>query len=120
MQLILITNAANTIRYLTIGLAKSWNNEIVFVNPPYSKLAEWVEKAYNEAKTNMAHVIMLIPVRSDTKTWHSFVMKSNKIIFIKGRLKFGGNKNSAPFPSCIIEFHPWSINSPTIDVMSNK
>jgi site-specific DNA-methyltransferase (adenine-specific) len=102
------------------GLTKSWQDERVFVNPPYSKLALWVEKCYNEAKHNNANVVMLIPVRSDTKTWHKFVMKANKITFVKGRLKFGNSKNSAPFPSCVVEFNPWSVNSPPIETMDNK
>ena len=35
--------------------------------------------------------------------------KADEIIFIKGRLKFGNSKNSAPFPSAIVVF-----NSPDI------
>lgn len=31
-------------------------------------------------------------------------MKATDIRFIKGRLKFGGSKNSAPFPSVIVIF----------------
>lgn len=103
------------------GLKQSWNKEIVFVNPPYSQLAEWIEKCFNEARTNMAHVVMLIPVRSDTKAWHKFVMKANKIVFFRGRLKFGTEKNSAPFPSCLVEFHPWtSAMMPVVDSIENK
>jgi len=29
-----------------------------------------------------------------------------EIRFIKGRLKFGGHKNSAPFPSAVVIFRP--------------
>jgi len=31
-------------------------------------------------------------------------MKASEIRFIRGRLKFGDSKNSAPFPSAIIMF----------------
>ncbi len=31
-------------------------------------------------------------------------MKAKEIRFIKGRLKFSGHKNSAPFPSAIVIF----------------
>jgi site-specific DNA-methyltransferase (adenine-specific) len=31
-------------------------------------------------------------------------MKANEILFVKGRLKFGGSKNSAPFPSMVVVF----------------
>jgi len=31
-------------------------------------------------------------------------MQASKIYFVKGRLKFGSQKNSAPFPSLVVEF----------------
>lgn len=54
-----------------------------------------------EAKTT---VVCLVPSRTDTKWWHDYAMKADEIRFIKGRLKFGNSKNSAPFPSAIIVF----------------
>jgi site-specific DNA-methyltransferase (adenine-specific) len=33
-------------------------------------------------------------------------MKADEIRLIKGRLKFGDSRNSAPFPSAIIIFKP--------------
>ena len=73
-----------------------------FCNPPYSRLAEWVAKAFEESKRGM--VVLLIPARTDTKWWHEYVMKAKEIRFIKGRLRFGNAKNPAPFPSCIVVF----------------
>lgn len=93
----------------TDGLSKSWKDQVVFVNPPYSNVKEWVAKSHNEALTNGATVVMLIPSRTDTRYWHDYIMSgADKIYFVKGRLKFGNkeqqNKNSAPFPSAIIVF----------------
>lgn len=51
-----------------------------------------------------ALVVCLVPSRTDTKWWHEYVMKASEIRFIKGRLKFGDSKNSAPFPSASIVF----------------
>ena len=51
-----------------------------------------------------ATVVCLVPSRTDTKWWYDYAMKANEIRFIKGRLKFGNSKNSAPFPSAIIVF----------------
>ena len=31
-------------------------------------------------------------------------MRAHRIIFVKGRLKFGNQTNSAPFPSAIVVF----------------
>lgn len=89
------------------GLAQSWAGETVFVNPPYGKeIGKWVEKANVAARVHGATVVMLIPSRTDTKWWHEWVMKANYIWFKKGRLRFGGSKNSAPFPSAIVVFLP--------------
>jgi len=85
------------------GLSKDWSGEIVFMNPPYGReISKWVKKA---SETKSAVVVCLIPSRTDTKYWHNYIFsKSHKIMFIKGRLKFSGHKNSAPFPSAIVVF----------------
>ncbi|HBC89561.1 MAG TPA: adenine methyltransferase [Lentisphaeria bacterium] len=87
------------------GLQQSWAFKCVFCNPPYSwEGGLWVAKAYFEAKENGALVICLLPVRTDTRWFHEFVLKAEETEFIKGRLKFGNSKNSAPFPSIIVRF----------------
>lgn len=84
------------------GLDREWG-DITFVNPPYSQIKHWCKKAYDEWRKGKT-VVMLIPSRTDTRYWHDYIMKATEIRFIKGRLKFGGSKNSAPFPSAIIIF----------------
>lgn len=85
------------------GLKRSWGKRN-FINPPYSNIKEWIEKGYQEA-LNGKLCVFLIPSRTDTHWWHAFVMKAKEIRFIKGRLKFSGYKNSAPFPSCVVVFN---------------
>lgn len=82
------------------GLTSEWGG-VSFVNPPYSQIKFWVEKAHIEAKKGKT-VVLLIPSRTDTRWWHDHVMKATEIRFIRGRLKFQGAKWSAPFPSCIV------------------
>ena len=73
------------------------------MNPPYGRtIGLWMKKAYEES-CNGALVVCLVPARTDTKWWHDYSMKG-EVIFLRGRLKFGGHKNSAPFPSAIIIF----------------
>ena len=87
------------------GLLQNWGGYRVYCNPPYGRaIGAWVEKAYNEAQKKDTLVVMLLPARTDTKWFHSFIYHKAKIRFIKGRLKFGGCKNSAPFPSMIVIF----------------
>ena len=85
------------------GIEIEWGN-VNFVNPPYSKISNWCKKAYEEFKKGKT-VVLLIPSRTDTKYWHDYIMKATEIRFIKGRLKFGDSKNSAPFPSCIVVYN---------------
>lgn len=84
------------------GLSLEWGTS-TFVNPPYSKIKALCKKAYEESQKGKT-IVMLIPSRTDTRYWHDYIMKAKEIRFIKGRLKFGGSKNSAPFPSCIVVF----------------
>ena len=56
---------------------------------------------------------MLIPARTDTRYWHDYVMKAAEIHLVKGRLKFGDSKNSAPFPSAVVVFDNAWGPSPT-------
>jgi DNA N-6-adenine-methyltransferase Dam len=85
------------------GLVREWGNTN-FVNPPYGKeIMKWIQKGY-EQNLNGKTVVFLVPSRTDTRWWHDYIMKSNEIRFIRGRLKFDDQKNSAPFPSAIVVF----------------
>lgn len=88
------------------GLSKDWQGRRVFCNPPYGRaIAAWVKKCHEEAKKPNTLVVMLIPARTDTRWFHEYIYnKTAEIRFIKGRLKFGGSKNSAPFPSMVVIF----------------
>lgn len=84
------------------GLDKNWHGRC-WMNPPYGReIGKWMQKAYEEAQKG-ATVVCLVPARTDTKWWHDYAMKG-EIEFIRGRLKFNGHKNSAPFPSAIVVF----------------
>lgn len=85
------------------GLKQDWRG-VCWMNPPYGKeIGKWMEKAYTESRTEGTTVVCLVPARTDTAWWHDYAMKGN-IQFLRGRLKFGGCKNSAPFPSAIVVF----------------
>ena len=84
------------------GLSQEWEG-VCWMNPPYGRdIGKWMKKAY-ESSLGGATVVCLVPSRTDTKWWHDYSMKG-EIEFIKGRLKFGGGKNSAPFPSAVVVF----------------
>lgn len=85
------------------GLQQDWKGNVVFCNPPYGRnIAKWIEKAYNEGCKKDTVVVMLLPARTDTKYFHDYVLHRAEVRFIRGRLKFGGSKNGAPFPSMLV------------------
>jgi site-specific DNA-methyltransferase (adenine-specific) len=86
------------------GLIQSWVGEVTFTNPPYSDIATWVKKNYEESRKCNKVKVMLIPARTDTRYVGEYITKASNIFFIQGRLKFSGSKNSAPFPSMIVVF----------------
>ena len=88
------------------GLLRSWENERVFMNPPYGKsLIRWMEKAYHECRANHATVVCFVPARVDTEWWHRYA-SLGEVRFPKGRVKFLGAESSAPFPIAIVIFRP--------------
>ena len=88
------------------GLSRPWIWTI-WCNPPYGrKIGEWVRRAHFSSHIGSATVVMLLPARTDTRWFHEYIYNkpNTEIRFIKGRLKFGGCKNSAPFPSMVVIF----------------
>lgn len=88
------------------GLKQNWGGHNIFCNPPYGKvIGRWVQKCSEESKKPDTRVVALLPARTDTRWFHDYIYnKAKEIRFIKGRLKFGDSKNSAPFPSMIVVF----------------
>ena len=86
------------------GLLQDWTGERVFCNPPYGReMPRWIAKCAEHGMRGGV-AVMLIPARTDTKAFHEYIYHKAEIRFIRGRLKFGGAKNSAPFPSMVVVF----------------
>ena len=84
------------------GLLQQWQGAC-WMNPPYGRdIKKWMKKAYDSSLLG-ATVVCLVPSRTDTAWWHDYASKGS-VEFIRGRLKFGGQKNSAPFPSAVVVF----------------
>lgn len=86
------------------GLAASWRGKRVWMNPPYGReIGKWIAKA---ATGGAELCVCLLPARTDTKWFHTHILNNPRaeVRFVKGRLKFGGAANAAPFPSMIVIF----------------
>lgn len=83
------------------ALNKEWHG-ICWMNPPYGReISDWMIKALLESQEG-ATVVCLVPARPDTEWWWNSAL-FGEIRFIKGRLKWQDNSNTAaPFPSAVI------------------
>jgi phage N-6-adenine-methyltransferase len=85
------------------GLTQQWQG-VCWMNPPYGReIRHWVRKAFESAAEG-ATVVCLLPARTDTTWWHTWVVWADEVRFIRGRLKFGNSRNCAPFPSADVVF----------------
>ena len=88
------------------ALRIDWNHNSrgkpIWLNPPYGRvIKDWMRKA-SEVASGGGTVVCLVPARTDTSWWHDYCINAYEIRYIRGRLKFGGQKNSAPFPSAVV------------------
>jgi phage N-6-adenine-methyltransferase len=107
-------------RYITAeenSLTANWRlyGSTGWLNPPYSRglCGKFIAKAAT-ARLDGFLTVMLLPARTDTKAFHAHIYDASKwqaregveIRFLPGRLKFGGCKDAAPFPSMLVIFRP--------------
>ncbi len=82
------------------GLKIDWK-EINFVNPPYTLLKEFVNKALLEFD-KFHSTIMLLPCKTDQEWFHKLSYFHQDILWIRKRLKFKNNKWSATQPHFLV------------------
>lgn len=88
------------------GLAQSWADERVFMNPPYGReIPRWMRKAYESARDDGALVVCFVPARVDTEWWHRYAAKASEVRFPIGRAK-NPDGQSWPFPVAVVIFRP--------------
>jgi site-specific DNA-methyltransferase (adenine-specific) len=85
----------------------TWANDVVFCNPPYSKISDFMAHAQRESRIFNARVAMLVANRSSEK-WYDWVWHADEVWILRGRIPFehpGKEKASAPFPSLVVIFN---------------
>lgn len=84
------------------GLTCDWS-DLCFINPPFSKIMSFVEKAIFEFEHGrLDRAFFLVPSRTDTKWFKRLYPFCGHIISISGRLRFGNSLQPAPFPCLIL------------------
>jgi phage N-6-adenine-methyltransferase len=84
------------------GLSQPWSGT-VWVNPPYSAMDTWTEKAIAEIE-NTETICYLCKGDSSTEWWQTAAQEATVICAIDHRLQFGDGDSSAPFASHIVVF----------------
>lgn len=86
------------------GLKQQWDGSLVWVNCPYSRKTEFIEKAHQEAQRG-TKIVMLMPAFTETAWFRDLKAKSHWLLFLNGRLVFNEhvNQDSAKF-ACMLAF----------------
>lgn len=89
------------------GLDRAWSGHgLVYCNPPYGRaIGAWVRKC-NAEYFRDAEIIALVPARPDTLWWQQDACDVQSTCFWRGRLKFLGAPDPAPFPSALLYWGP--------------
>ncbi|WP_316505771.1 DNA N-6-adenine-methyltransferase [Nitrosopumilus sp.] len=104
---------------MNIILTKEIDYEIkqdFFMNPPYSRVSEFMKFAYSQHIKNNVSCIILTYSKTGTKWWHKYVQGiADRLDFQRGRISFldeNGNKtkHGAPYDSVYIVFEKRKSN----------
>ena len=91
------------------SLVKDWRGENGYCNPPYDtkSITAFVKKAHETWSESPGVGVFLLPAKTDQKWWHDYVWQKERVEvrFLRGRLKFKGEKNGATFASCVVVFY---------------
>jgi len=69
------------------ALTQEWR-ENFFMNPPYSQITQWMQKAYEQHKKHNVNALILVFAKTSVKWWHAFVEGKAETHFQQGRIKF--------------------------------
>lgn len=83
------------------GTKMDWSGLRVFCNPPYGRgILPFLRRAL-EAEV----AVYLLPSKTDLPWFHDIVLPlAKEVRYVRGRLKFGGSMDNAPFSSMIVIF----------------
>jgi phage N-6-adenine-methyltransferase len=100
------------------GLHTPWYGR-TWVNPPYSEMEAWVERAIGQHNAgNTELIVMLCKGDSSTDWWQRAVVEADTIAMLDSRLEFGDAGNGAPFPSHVFVFG--DANDGLVEVLERR
>lgn len=80
------------------GLELPWE-KLNWCNPPFDECSKWIKKAYDEQQRGN-ETVMLIPVRTETKYWHEYILfnPNVKIQWLRKGHSFIKPEDGEPMP----------------------
>lgn len=97
------------------GLAQSWAGKCIWLNPPYSNLHDWMEKAWAEWPTTRGIAALLPANRTEQRFWQEWIEPYRdhrgsplSTEFLAGRMRFSrpsaviGPKGDRPPFGCVL------------------
>ncbi len=88
------------------GLTDNWSGRLVFVNPPFSALLQWLRRAYDQwIAGNVETVVCLVPVRTDSAWFQDTLSSVADIYLLRGRVRFlnsHGKGQHTPFSLMLV------------------
>lgn len=69
------------------ALSQEWDDDF-FMNPPYSQITLWMQKAYEQHLKYDVNALILVFAKTDTQWWHNYIENKAEVHFQKGRIRF--------------------------------
>lgn len=71
------------------GLSQEWVAESVWLNPPYSNAAVWVDKfLWEYGQHNVGQGLVLVNNNTETRWFQLLLSTAYRCVFFEGRIKF--------------------------------
>ena len=88
------------------GIASAWSGRLAYVNPPFSAVVAWMDRAATAwEKGEVETIVMLVPARTDSETYQKRVSRDAETLFLGGRIRFespAGLAWAAPFSLMLV------------------
>lgn len=78
---------------------------LLWLNPPFANITPWAKKCYEESLLG-AHILLLVPASVGSNWFAEYVHEKARVMFLRPRLVFEGEKDPYPRDLMIAEYTP--------------
>lgn len=96
------------------GLSQKWENEKIWINPPFSNKEEFIKKAREAVNKFNCKIVMLLPASLETKVFRKYILNYATLHIPNKRISFfneeGIKPNGSAFTTILVELTPYKNN----------